>query len=135
KFTIQQGDIVTFSTPLPAVLSRSAESSSSADSTSAKFDPKTNQLIELVQTRHFKFSEGTREGNADKATFKDGGNTIILSGSPSVSDPQMTLKAQQIDLNQKDNSFIATGKVFTKSRAAQGEQVFVEAAHAEGNGD
>src|SRR5262249_17460721 len=116
NFTIEQGQIVTFSTPFHADI-RSGERRSSADATRAQFDPKNNRLIELVQTGHFEFTEGARRGRAGKAVITDGGDTIVLDGSPTVSDSQMKLDAQEIHLNQKTNAFVAAGQVTTISNA------------------
>ena len=128
NFTIERGAIVTFSTPLHATL-RSGERRSSADSTRAQFDPKNNRLIELVQTGHFEFTEGGRHGSAGRAVVRDGGDTIVLDQSPSVSDSQMKLDAQEIRLNQRTNAFAATGKITTVSTAqperAQGQRASV----------
>jgi lipopolysaccharide transport protein LptA len=129
-FTIQQGDIVTFSTSERANL-RSGTRKTSADRTEGRFDNQTNSLVELVQSGNFYFSEGNREGRAQNARFENGGDVVILDGSPVVSDPQMRLEAGQIRLNQKTNSFVAASKVKTITRDS-GEPVLVTAASAEG---
>ena len=131
QFKIQQGDIVTFNTAAPANL-RSRERQTSADRTEARFDSRSNNLLELVQTGNFQFREGSREGRSQNARFEDGGTVVTLDGSPVVTDPQMRLEAGQIRLNQKENSFVATRNVKTVSKNT-GEPLLVTAARAQGN--
>jgi LPS export ABC transporter protein LptC len=135
NFTIERGQVLTFSTPFHATVS-AGERQSSADATHAEFDSKDNRLIKLVQTGHFRFTEGDRNGEAGKAVLTDAGDTIELEGSPiaKVSDPQMTLKAQRIRMNQKTNGFVAIGQVWTYS-TAQTEPVIVSAERADGTED
>ena len=112
EFTIQQGDIVQFTTKQRANL-QSGERKTSADRTQGRFDSKTNNLLELVQSGNFRFSEGSRQGSAQNARFENGGTIVSLDGSPVVTDTQMRLEASQIRLDQKANSFVATGNVKT----------------------
>jgi lipopolysaccharide export system protein LptA len=133
EFTIQQGDIVRFTTKERANL-RSGERRTSADRTEGRFDGRTNSLLELVQSGNFHFSEGTREGRAQNARFENGGAVVTLDGSPVVTDARMRLEAGQIRLDQKEGSFVATRNVKTVTRDS-GEPVLVSAARAEGGAD
>src|SRR5262249_38304654 len=55
EFTIQQGDIVQFTTRARANLQSGARKTS-ADRTEGRFDSKTNNLVELVQSGNFRFT-------------------------------------------------------------------------------
>src|SRR5262245_8740401 len=133
QFTIQQGDIVQFTTQLRSNL-QSGERKTSADRTEGRFDSKTNNLVELVQSGNFRFSEGMRQGTAQNARFENGGSLVTLDGSPVLNDEQMRIEAGQIRLDQNENSFVATRNVKTLSRNAA-EPVLVTAASAEGGAD
>ena len=131
QFLIEQAETTTtFNTTFRATL-RSGERQTSADSTNAKIDSKTNQLVELVQTGNFMFSEGARRGIAQTARITDSGDVITLEGSPVVTDPQYRLEARQIRLNQKTSSFTATDKVKTVSQS--GSPLVVTSSKAEGD--
>ncbi len=133
EFTIQQGDIVRFSTKERANL-RSGERRTSADRTEGRFDNKTNSLLELVQSGNFQFMEGARQGRAENARFENGGTIVTLDGSPVVTDAQMRLEAGQIRLDQKENAFVATRNVKTITKNSS-EPVLVSAGRAEGGAD
>jgi lipopolysaccharide export system protein LptA len=133
EFIIQQGDVVQFITRSRANLV-SAQRKTSADRTEGRFDSQTNNLIELVQSGNFRFSEGTRQATAQNARFENGGTVVSLDGSPVVTDAQMRLEAGEIRLNQKENSFVATRNVKTLTRNAA-EPVLVTATAAEGGAD
>jgi lipopolysaccharide export system protein LptA len=65
----------------------------------------------------------------------DGGATVVtLEGSPVVTDSDKRLEARGIRLNQKDNSFVATGNVSTLMKSG-GEPILVKAARADGDAD
>jgi LPS export ABC transporter protein LptC/lipopolysaccharide transport protein LptA len=131
NFTIQSGDVVTFTTPFRAVL-RSGGRSTSADTTEARFDNRTNRLIELVQTGNFQFAEADRSGRAARARLEDGGTVIDLEGSSVILLPEMQLQAGRIRFDQRNNSFAAAGNVRTVTRNS-GERVLVSSGRAEGN--
>jgi lipopolysaccharide transport protein LptA len=133
EFNIRQGDVVQFTTQHRANL-QSGERKTSADRTEGRFDSKTNNLLELVQSGNFRFSEGTRQGTSHNARFENGGAVVTLDGSPVVTDAQMRLEARQIRLNQKESSFFAAGSVKTLSKGSA-EPVLVTAARAEGGAD
>src|SRR5207253_3726620 len=111
EFTIQSAeDIVTFSTPRRADL-KSGDRLSSGDRTNARFDGRTNMLLELVQTGNFQFRDPQYQGHAGSARFEDGGKIVTLEGSPVVNDGEKQLQAARIRLNQTDNSFSANKDV------------------------
>jgi LPS export ABC transporter protein LptC/lipopolysaccharide transport protein LptA len=133
EFTIQQGDIVHFTTKARANL-QSGQRKTSADRTEGRFDSKTNNLLELVQSGNFRFTEGVRQGTAQNARFENGGTVVKLEGSPILTDAQIRLEAGQIRLDQKENSFVATRNVKTLTRNTP-EPVLVTAGTAEGGAD
>lgn len=133
QFTIQQGDIVTFSTPNRASLT-SGERQTSADRTEARFESRTNTLLELVQTGSFQFKEDGRQGRSQRARIDDSGNLITLEGSPSVWDSQQHIEAGEIRLNQKNKSFVALQNVRTITKSGD-ERALVTAGRAEGGAD
>jgi lipopolysaccharide export system protein LptA len=129
-------DVVTFDTPRPATLKKEGDQESSADQMNARFDSRTNMLIELVQTGHFQFRTPQYQGHAQRGTFKDGGNIVVLDGAPVVDDSEKHLEAAQIQLNEKENSFLATRNVSTLMKNSdQQMQVLVKAARAEGGSE
>lgn len=128
QFTINQGDVITFSTTSRAIL-KSGQQESEADETRARFDSRTNTLVELVQKGAFRFKDSNYEGSAQNAKFEEGGTLVTLDGSPVVTDSEKRLEASEIRLDRKTNSFVATKNVrtFFKNSA---EPVFVKAARA-----
>jgi LPS export ABC transporter protein LptC/lipopolysaccharide transport protein LptA len=127
-------DVVTFDTPRPATLKKEGDQESAADRMNARFDSRTNMLIELVQTGHFQFRTPQYQGHAQRGTFKDGGNIVVLDGAPVVNDSEKHIEAAQIQLNEKDNSFIATRNVSTLLKNSD-QQTLVKAARAEGGAE
>lgn len=106
-----------------------------ADSTMARFDD-DNQLIELNQDGKVTLKEGTREGEADKLTVTQGGTRIVLealAGLARVKDPERTLKARKITLDQEKNSFIGEGDVDMVDVSSPPDPVHVTAAEVHGS--
>ncbi len=135
EFVIENGEtIVSFSTVRPATLKKADGQESSSDRTRAKFDNRTNMLLELVQTGNFQFRTAQYQGSAQTGSFEQGGTVVILEGSPVVNDSEKRLEASQIRVNQSDNSFVATKNVSTLMKNPN-DQVLVKAARAEGSGD
>jgi lipopolysaccharide transport protein LptA len=91
-------------------------------------------LLELVQTGNFRFRASQYEGRASNGRFEEGGTVITLDGSPVVNDSQKRLEAEQIRINQKDNSFVATKNVSTLMKNPD-QHVLVKASRAEGGND
>ncbi len=134
EFTIQNAeDIVNFNTLRRADL-KSGDRLSAADRTTARFDGHTNMLLELVQSGNFQFRDPQYQGRSATARFEDGGAVVILEGAPVVTDSEKRLEAEQIRLNQKENSFAATKNVRIVTKNSDG-QVLVKAARAEGNAE
>jgi lipopolysaccharide transport protein LptA len=132
EFSIQDTEqFVTFSTAHRADL-KSGERLSSSDRTHARFDGRTNMLLELVQTGNFQFRDPQYQGRAASAHFENGGSVVILEGSANVTDAEKRLEAGQIRLNQGENSFTATNAVSILMKNP-GQQILVKAAQGEGN--
>jgi lipopolysaccharide transport protein LptA len=91
-------------------------------------------MIDLLQTGNFVFQTPQYQGHAQSGKFEDGGDRVTLKGSPVVTDSQMQLQAEEIQLNQKDNSFTATKNVTALMKNSD-ERVLIKAAKAEGGSD
>jgi LPS export ABC transporter protein LptC/lipopolysaccharide transport protein LptA len=135
EFNIENAEEeVTFNTPRRATMTKEGGQVSSADQTNARFDSRTNMLIELVQTGNFQFRTPQYEGHAQRGKFEDGGNIVVLDGAPVVNDSEKHLEAAQIRLNEKDNTFVATKNVTTLMKNTE-QRVLVKAAKAEGGSE
>jgi LPS export ABC transporter protein LptC/lipopolysaccharide transport protein LptA len=134
EFHIENGeDVVTFDTSRPAVLKKEGDQESSADQTNARFDSRTNMLIELVQIGHFQFRTPQYQGHANQGTSKD--NIVVLEGgAPVVDASDKHIEAARIQLNQQDNSFVATKDVRTVMKNSD-QPIKVKAASAEGGSE
>jgi lipopolysaccharide export system protein LptA len=77
----------------------------------AHFDPKTHQMDRLEQTTDFKYEEGGRHAQSDKATLDQAQNLMTLIGRARVLDPTGSTTADVITMNQKSGEFKADGKV------------------------
>ena len=131
-FKIQNAeDVVTFVTEHQAEL-KSGDRITSADNTMARFDGRTNMLLELVQKGNFHFRDPQYQGHAASARFEDGGMIVTLEGSPVVTDAEKRLEAAQIRLNQNDNSFSAVKNVNILMKNPE-QQILVKAERGQGN--
>ena len=136
EFVIENGEKeVTFTTLRHATLKKKEGGlESSSEQTRARFESGTNMLLELVQSGNFQFRTPQYEGRAQSGRFVEGGAVVTLEGAPVVSDSQQRLEAEQIRVNQKDNSFIATNNVSTLLKNPK-QPVLVKAARAESGPD
>jgi lipopolysaccharide export system protein LptA len=132
-FKIQTGDVVSFQTASPATLTSGARQTS-ADVTNARFDSRTNQLIALTQTGHFRFEEADRRAQANKAVFENNAALMTLEGSAKFSDSKAQVEADRIQVNDTTKKRSFTGNVRTVVRDA-GEQMLVTSSVAEGTDD
>jgi lipopolysaccharide export system protein LptA len=134
EFSIESTeDVVTFSTLRRADL-KSGDRLSSADRTNARFDGRTNMLMDLVQTGNFQFKDPQYQGHSLSARFEDGGKVVTLEGAPVVNDAEKRLEASKIRLNQDGNSFSATKDVSILMKNSD-QQVLVKAQQGDGNAD
>lgn len=90
--------------PSPPVLTSSGE-------LKAEFDPKTNQVARLEQNKDFRYQEGDRKAQADRATLDQKTSIITLTGGARVSDPTGSTTGDRIVLNQNTSDFTAEGHV------------------------
>jgi lipopolysaccharide export system protein LptA len=135
EFLIENGEEeVTFNTSRRATLKKGTDQESSADQTRARFDNRSNMLLQLVQTGNFQFRTPQYQGRAQSGQFIDGGNIVTLTGSAVVNDSEKRLEAAEIRLNQNDNSFVATKNASTLMKNTD-EQILVRAARVEGGAD
>jgi len=135
EFVIENGaEFVTFNTARRATLKTQNDQESASDQTRARFESRTNTLLELVQTGNFQFRTPQYQGRAQSGRFEEGGTVVVLEGSPVVNDSQKRLEASQIRVNQKDNSFVATTNVSTlmNSSGEGNDRVLVKSSRAEG---
>jgi lipopolysaccharide transport protein LptA len=134
EFSIENAeDVVTFSTLRRADL-KSGDRLSSADRTNARFDGRTNMLLDLVQNGNFQFKDPQYQGHAASARFEDGGKVVTLEGLPVVSDSEKRLEAARIRLNQADNSFSASKDVNILMKNSD-QPTLIKAQQADGNAD
>ncbi len=90
--------------PVPPVITSSEEFK-------AEFDPKSNQVARLEQTTNFRYAEGDRKAQSDRALLDQKTDTIILTGTARVWDPTGSSAADRIVMNQKSGDFTAEGNV------------------------
>jgi len=132
-FKIQTGDVVSFQTASPATLT-SGTRQTSADTTDARFDNRTNELVELNQTGHFRFEEADRKAQSNKAVFENNGTLMTLEGAAKFSDAKAQVEADRIQVNDTTKKRSFAGNVRTVFRDA-GEQTLVTSSAAEGADD
>ena len=77
----------------------------------ADFDPKTSQLAKLEQWTGFRYEEGTRKAQADRALLDQAQNLIHLTGAARVWDTTGSTDGDVILLDQKSGDFTAEGNV------------------------
>ncbi|MCP5112327.1 MAG: hypothetical protein GY953_15995, partial [bacterium] len=77
----------------------------------ATFDPKSGEVAELQQWGKFRYQEGERQAKADKAVLNAASNRIGLTGKARVWDPMGSTSADVIELDQANDTFVATGRV------------------------
>jgi lipopolysaccharide export system protein LptA len=90
--------------PQPPVLTSSEEFK-------AEFEPKSNQVARIEQTTNFRYQEGDRKAQSDRALLDQKTDNITLTGSARMSDPTGTASADRILMNQKSGDFTAEGHV------------------------
>ena len=67
----------------------------------------------LEQNGDFHLQEGTRTATADHARYVLADDTIMLTGSPRVTDSGVSLSANSVQINRKTNNAVAQGEVKT----------------------
>ncbi len=77
----------------------------------AEFDPKTHQIAQLEQTTNFKYEEGDRKAQADKAALDQTTNMMVMTGSARMLDPSGSASGDQIVIDRKSGDYTAEGHV------------------------
>jgi lipopolysaccharide export system protein LptA len=77
----------------------------------AWFDPHSHALSRLEQNTDFRYEEGDRTAQGDKATLDQSAGTVVLTGRARVQDPNGSASADAIVLNQRTDDFQADGNV------------------------
>ncbi len=130
---IDRDDLVRFETDDPAFL-QTELGSSSGERTQATFDPRTRQLLELVQIGDVRFTRGDQTGTTDRAELQDSGKRVLLVGHPVVSDKRLRIEASRIVMDQGTGSFSALGNVKTVS-VDRANPILIVSGRAEGSED
>ena len=77
----------------------------------ARFNPRTNQMVNMQQSGDFAYQEGDRKARATKATLDSDHNVIVLDAAARVSDATGATAADLIHLDQRTGDFTADGNV------------------------
>lgn len=77
----------------------------------AEFDPKTGQLARMEQWPDFRYEEGDRRAQAERASMDAAGEIITLKGRARVWDPAGSTEGDVVVLDQKTGAFTAEGRV------------------------
>ncbi len=77
----------------------------------ADFDPKSGDVLLMVQSGDFRYEEASRRGRAGRAVFDAPHNRITLEGAARLWDPAGSVDADQIVLDQATGDVLAHGKV------------------------
>lgn len=77
----------------------------------ATFQPNSSQVAKLEQNGNFRYQEGDRRAQADRAALDQANNRIDLVGSARVWDPTGSADADTIVLDQATGDFSADGHV------------------------
>jgi len=77
----------------------------------AEFAPQSNELEQLEQWENFRYEQGDRKGQAERAVFTSAGRTIVLSRNARFWDPTGSLAAQTITFDQQTGDLTAEGDV------------------------
>ncbi len=96
--------------PEEAKRNRAVSTTTSKDF-SARFEPQTSQLASMEQTGDFKYQEGDRKAQANKATFDQKQNVMNLDTGATVSDATGITRADHIRLDERTGDFLAEGNV------------------------
>lgn len=77
----------------------------------ATFDAKTGQLAKLEQWSDFRYEEGTRKAQADRALLEQTTNKITLTGQARMVDETGSTTADRILMDQTSGDMTAEGRV------------------------
>ncbi len=83
----------------------------------AEFGP-ANDWTEIEQTGNVRFREGDRSGQADRARLEHASDTVTLTGSVVLTDPETRTAAQSASFNQRTGEIRADGSVRSSDLAS-----------------
>ncbi len=70
-----------------------------ADRLQATFDPASETLRDVVQSGHFQFRDGPRQGSAQEAHYAAKTQVLRLAGKPQVWDPQSRMTCERLNID------------------------------------
>lgn len=107
----------------------------------ADFDPRTGQMVRMEQWPDFRYEEGARKAQAERATLDQTRDIITLKTGARMSDAAGSTSADEIVLDQSTGDFAAVGNVASvrapeekkPSKPAPGQAAGAAAAKMDGN--
>lgn len=80
----------------------------------AQFDPQTQEIVSLLQSGQFRYVEGERRAQSERAIYEGESGWIRLrGGDPTVWDTRGRTRADELDLNPRQERSVARGRVLT----------------------
>ncbi len=89
-----------------------AERSSSSQQIDATFQA-AGGIESIVQQGNFAYSDGERQARADQARYTPGDQTLVLTGSPRITDKGLATTADTLRMNRGTGDAVAEGHVKT----------------------
>lgn len=79
-----------------------------------EFDPKTHGIARLLQSGRFRYVEGERYAESERAIYEaDSGWIRLRGGTPTVGDTRGRTRAEEVDVNPREERSVARGRVVT----------------------
>ncbi|MDW8255828.1 MAG: LPS export ABC transporter periplasmic protein LptC [Acidobacteriota bacterium] len=79
-----------------------------------EFDPKTRGIARLLQSGRFRYVEGDRRAESERAIYEaDSGWIRLRGGDPTVWDARGRTRADEVDMNVREERSVARGRVVT----------------------
>jgi lipopolysaccharide export system protein LptA len=110
EFAIQNGDTILFDTRQRATLTANGRETQ-GDRTHARFDSRTNRLVELKQDGRFSFKDQGRHGTANTATFQEGFVVANLEGDVHITEDKTSIESGILEINDRTQTQTASGHV------------------------
>lgn len=107
------GDVRVEVEPMEALAVRSRRVTMSA-ALFVEFDPKTQGIARLLQSGRFRYVEGDRRAESERAIYEaDSGWIRLRGGAPTVWDARGRTRAEEVDVNPREERSVARGHVVT----------------------
>jgi len=107
------GDVRVEVEPMEASAARSRRMTMSA-TLFIEFDPKTHGIARLLQSGKFRYMEGDRRAESERAIYEaDSGWIRLRGGAPTVWDARGRTRAEEVDVNPREERSVARGRVVT----------------------